>query len=139
MSTPTPADKPTLPEITIPLTHDVKIGEEKRTVKMTFAKLNRICQIVGSIHAVDRVIMDPVVSEQVLAECLANKKVPVDLDELDISSDESAKLIAWAGTHVLDFFIKLGDNFSKMSQPMVEAAAEMAKRVAEANPTVQTS
>lgn len=126
------APKPTLPQIVIPLTHEVVIGEEKRKLKMSFAKLNRICQIVGNIHAVDQIIMDPTVSQAVLMECLANKKEKVDLDEIDISMEESAKVIAWAGTHVLDFFIKLGDNFQKMSQPVVEAAAAVAKAVEEA-------
>lgn len=126
--------KPTLPQTDVPLTLDVKLGDSTKTIKMTFAKLNRLCQIIGSLHNVDTIIMDPVISQAVLAEVLANKKEPVDLDEIDISMDTSAQIIGWAGSHVLDFFIKLGDNFNKMSQPVMEAAKAVAERVAKENP-----
>lgn len=93
-------------------TFDIVVNGSEKQIKMTFGLLNILCRAVGDVDAAASVNFDPVLRYTFITEMLSNRdakgkiKEPVDLDTLDIDVDAAGDLIAWAGDHVLDFFLK---------------------------------
>ena len=111
----------------------LEMDGQKVVVKMVFGKLNRICAIVGDLSNVQQLMVNPDVAAMVVAELLSTKDKRLtiaDLEDLDISPDQSAELVTWASTHVLDFFIKLGEKFSKAATPLLSKMQNVAEESA---------
>lgn len=93
-------------------TFDIVVNGSEKQIKMTFGLLNILCRAVGDVDAAASVNFDPVLRQAFLVEMLSERdpkgkiKQPVDLDTLEIDIDAAGDLIAWAGDHVLDFFLK---------------------------------
>lgn len=93
-------------------TFDIRLNGTEKQVKMTFGLLNVLCRSVGDVDNAAAVNFDPTLRQVFLVELLSDRdakgkiRSPIDPDTLDIDVDEASELIAWAGDHVLDFFLK---------------------------------
>ena len=125
---PTAAEKPVIDQNLIAPTFDIAVNGEKQTIKMTFNRLNRVCKVVGDLSQVQNLLLDPVVSEAVLVELFSGSKAQIDIDDYDLNPQDTANLLAWAGAHVLDFFIKLGESFNVSVTPLMAKAEEQARK-----------
>jgi hypothetical protein len=136
------APKPMLIQSDLDQSYELPVGDKTLTIVMTFGRLNRLCKMLGGMNEVQRMIEEPEVAEQMMIELLSTKKNRVDPDEMAIKPEDASKLLAWAGTHILDFFIKLGSNFSASSEPLMAGMQETVKEMqgkSEALREVQTS
>lgn len=93
-------------------TFDIVVNGSEKQIKMSFGLLNILCRAVGDVDAAASVNFDPVLRQAFLVEMLSERdskgkiKEPVELDTLEIDINAAGDLIAWAGDHVLDFFLK---------------------------------
>jgi hypothetical protein len=93
-------------------TFDIVVNGSEKQVKMTFGMLNILCRAVGDVDSAASVNFDPVLRQVFLVELLSARDVkgkitePFDLDTADMDIGQAGELIAWAGDHVLDFFLK---------------------------------
>jgi len=131
------APKPTLVQSELAPSFDLKIGDKTQTVVMTFGRLNRLCKLIGNMNDVGRMIEEPEIAEQMLVQLLSTKKNQIDIDELEITPEEVSKILAWAGTHILDFFIKLGSNFNESSEPLMEGMLATVDKMGEKTRNLQ--
>ncbi len=93
-------------------TFDIVVNGSEKQIKMTFGLLNILCRAVGDVDSAATVNFDPVLRHTFLVEMLSDRdakgkiKEAIDVDTLDLDVDAASDLIAWAGDHVLDFFLK---------------------------------
>lgn len=93
-------------------TFDIVVNGSEKQIKMTFGLLNILCRAVGDVDAAASVNFDSTLRQAFLVEMLSERdskgkiKQPVDLDTLEIDIEAAGDLIAWAGDHVLDFFLR---------------------------------
>ena len=93
-------------------TFDIVVNGSEKQIKMTFGLLNILCRAVGDVDAAASVNFDPILRHTFLVEMLSDRdakgkiKEAIELDTLELDIDAASDLIAWAGDHVLDFFLK---------------------------------
>ena len=103
-------------------TFDIKVNGRDHSIKMSFGLLNTLCRQVGDIEAAAVMALDTNLRDAVLVELLsehgANGKIiePVDLEVIEVEPDAVIDLIDWAGTHVLDFFLKGLERTKKLQE-----------------------
>ncbi len=103
-------------------TFDIKVNGRDHTIKMSFGLLNTLCRKVGDIEAAAVMALDTNLRDAILVELLsergANGKIiePVDLEVIEVDPDAVIDLIDWAGTHVLDFFLKGLERTKKLQE-----------------------
>ena len=93
-------------------TFDITIGDEPKSIKMTFGLLNVLCKAVGDIDGAATIVMDNALRDAVLTELLSERNKdgkitkPINLVYLELDPDDAADLLSWAGEHIMDFFLK---------------------------------
>lgn len=97
---------------------EVTVNAEKKTLRMPFARLNRVLVILESAENLPRLAFDTNVQEAVLCEVFTERAEdrktitfrPESLDEIEIDTDTTLKIFDWVGSHVNDFFIRQVEN-----------------------------
>lgn len=90
----------------------IKIDGKERDIKMSFGLLNTICKLVGDLDGATQLMIDQTLQQAVLVELLSDRDAKgkitgeVSLDEIDVDPSDVLDLLAWAGNHTLDFFLK---------------------------------
>jgi hypothetical protein len=90
----------------------IKVDGKERDIKMSFGLLNTLCRKVGDIDGAAQLSVDQILRDGVLVELLSDRdrsgKITeqIDLFTIEVSADDVIDLVDWAGTHVLDFFLK---------------------------------
>lgn len=103
-------------------TFTIKINGKEQDVKMSFGLLNILCQKVGDLDGAATIAVDQALREGVLVELLSSRdskgKIiePFDLYSADMDSDDVVELLDWAGSHVLDFFLKGLERAKKLQE-----------------------
>jgi len=103
-------------------TFDINVNGKDLTIKMSFGLLNTLCRKVGDIEAAAVIALDTTLRDGILIELLSdrgpNGKItePIDLDVIEVDPDAVIDLIDWAGTHVLDFFLKGLERTKKLQE-----------------------
>jgi hypothetical protein len=101
---------------------NITVNGKEHEIKMTFGLLNNLCRKVGDIEAAAVIALDTTLRDSILIELLssrgANGKIiePIDLDVVEVEPDAIIDLIDWAGTHVLDFFLKGLERTKKLQE-----------------------
>ena len=108
-------------------TFDLKIGEEVRTIKMSYGLFNEIMTVIPNPENIgDLLITDAGLRDYIVRRILTgNKKITTDEDlvdafELDIDMDDLSDLVTWVGDHVLYFFMTSAAKTQKLGQKYVE-------------------
>lgn len=100
----------------------ITYNDTEREIKMSFGLLNNLCRKVGDIEAASIIALDTNLRDAVLIELLSTRDAkgkiiePIDLDTLDVEPDAIIDLIDWAGSHVLDFFLKGLERTKKLQE-----------------------
>lgn len=86
---------------------------EDRDLLMSYGLLNELVIIVGSPEVTPTIAVNPLMREDVLKACLAERKPsgkiskPIaDMDDINISIADVEKILEWASEHVLNFFVR---------------------------------
>ena len=101
---------------------NITVNGDEHEIKMTFGLLNNLCRKVGDIEAAVVIALDTNLRDAILIELLSKRdskgKIlePIDLDTLEADPDSIIDLIDWAGTHVLDFFLKGLERTKKLQE-----------------------
>jgi len=101
---------------------NINVNGKELDIKMTFGLLNNLCRKVGDIEAAAVIALDTNLRDAILVELLSDRndkgKIvnPIDLDSLQVEPDAIIDLIDWAGTHVLDFFLKGLERTKKLQE-----------------------
>ena len=101
---------------------NITVNGDEHEIKMTFGLLNNLCRKVGDIEAAAVIALDTNLRDAILIELLSKRdskgKIlePIDLDSLEADPDSIIDLIDWAGTHVLDFFLKGLEGTKKLQE-----------------------
>lgn len=101
---------------------NITVNGDEHEIKMTFGLLNNLCRKVGDIEAAAVIALDTNLRDAILIELLSKRdskgKIlePIDLDSLEADPDSIIDLIDWAGTHVLDFFLKGLERTKKLQE-----------------------
>jgi len=104
------------PEIT------VKVDGEDRDIFMSFGLLDTLSRLIGDPSNVAQVHIDLDLRKGVLEALLAERKKSgkvineVDIEETEISIEDAEKLVEWAASHVLNFFIRSLSKVSEMTK-----------------------
>ncbi len=97
---------------------EVSVNGDKKSLRMPFARLNRILVILESAENLPKLAYDTNVQEAVLCEVFTERAEdrktitfrPESLDEIEIDTDTTLKIFDWVGSHVNDFFIRQVEN-----------------------------
>lgn len=101
---------------------DLQVNGKEHNIKMTFGLLNNLCRKVGDIEAAAVIALDTNLRDSILIELLSTRGAdgkiisPIDLDVVEVEPDAIIDLIDWAGTHVLDFFLKGLERTKKLQE-----------------------
>lgn len=101
---------------------NITVNGDEHEIKMTFGLLNNLCRKVGDIEAAAVIALDTNLRDAILIELLSKRdskgKITeaIDLDSLEADPDRIIDLIDWAGTHVLDFFLKGLERTKKLQE-----------------------
>ena len=96
----------------LPVSFHASINKQPREIFMSFALLNRLTYLVGSVENVSAIMVNPEMREAVLKEMLAERTMSgklvgekiEDLEDVEISLEDTRKLLAFVAEHLLDFF-----------------------------------
>lgn len=113
----------------------IKLNEKKTDLLMSFGLLNKLTSIIGNENALATVALLPEVRVAVVTACLTKKGKSgaldegFDVDELDISMEDTLKITQWASEHVIDFFLKateqtkaIGEQFQSRLQSLMPSS-----------------
>jgi len=97
-----------------PLTIEIKIGEETKTIKMSYGLEMDIRRVMPEPNeALRAAMLDPFTQDYVIRRCLTEKRAMItnaddliDIEEMDISTEDTHALMVWAVEHALYFFAK---------------------------------
>lgn len=90
----------------------ITIGGEERSIKMTYGLLNEMCNLAGEAEDALLFNMNKELRAEALRLLLSERdkegviKKDFNLFLLEADPDDILELLDWAGTHVLDFFLK---------------------------------
>lgn len=90
----------------------VQIKDETVELLMSYGLLNRIVRNFAEMGDIAKLYVDVNLQAAVIQEVLAKRTVngtPIgnmDLDDLELSMDDSEKIVAWVAEHAMDFFLK---------------------------------
>lgn len=89
----------------------VKIGDEEREIFMSFGLVAELARLVGSIERITNIDLDPDTAMMVLDACLVprdsrGKPRDPDFQAPSMDNETAAKILSFAGDHVLNFFIR---------------------------------
>jgi hypothetical protein len=93
-------------------TLEITVGDEKRELFMSFGLLNQLAKLIGSPDDVAQIYLNGELRDLVLACALAKRKKSgkiieeVDVDDLEISTDDIEAILEWLGDHVMGFFVR---------------------------------
>lgn len=88
------------------------VNQQPREIFMSFALLNRMTYLVGAVEHVDAIMINPEMREAVLKEMLSERTPAgklvgdkiTELEDVEISLEDTRKLLAFVVDHLLDFF-----------------------------------
>lgn len=91
----------------------IKQNGADRTLFMSFGLLNELVKNAGSVEAVALFAVDPETSRIIRSAILAERKgggkivQPVDdPDEIDVSVEDTERMLKWAVDHTLGFYVR---------------------------------
>ena len=90
----------------------ITVNGKEQEVKMTFGMLNALCKTLGDVDRASQLTIDVDIINEVMITLLSPRdskgKITKELDINTLEVDETAvmDLMAWAGNHALDFFLK---------------------------------
>ena len=90
----------------------ITVNGKEQEVKMTFGMLNAVCKTLEDVDRASRLTLDVEIMNEVMITLLSPRdskgKITEELDinTLDVDDSEVMDLLAWAGNHALDFFLK---------------------------------
>lgn len=106
------------------------VNGEEVELFMSFARLNRICAVVGDAEQVARIFSDPTMQMNIMTVLLAPKDVKFEefrLDDYEIDPSEIPDILHWVSEHLLDFFLTALEKGMEMGQknsPRLQKLAE---------------
>jgi hypothetical protein len=89
----------------------VTLGDETKTVLMSYGLLNELTRLVGEIDNIPEISLDPVMSESVLISVLSTRDAkgkieePFNMFASNISTETASELLNFVGAHLTDFFL----------------------------------
>ncbi len=100
-------ETPVIPKL--PMSCFVKVDDKEREVFMSFALLNRLAYLIGSVEQLPMIHLDPQIRDVFLVELLSERSkggkitTKVDIGDCDVSLEDVQLVLDFASEHVLDF------------------------------------
>jgi len=97
----------------------VTVNGEEKTVTMYYGLLDVICKICGDMEGVFFLAVDHSLREEALRALLSTRDKTGKITEefnafsADLSPEDAGELLAWAGDHALDFFVRSTERAQK--------------------------
>lgn len=85
----------------------IKFKDTEKELFMSYQRLNSCLRILGSPDNVAVMLIDPDLCEQLLGTLLSPKANDfIELDEMDVSTEDYDRIVIWAQEHMTDFLLK---------------------------------
>jgi len=120
---------------TLPNVITVTINGEQKQLLMSFNKLNRCNILVGDAQDLALVLMAPSLRMAIVQEMLSVKGAPVDLDEVNISHEDSLRLLDFVCQHLADFTMGAAKRAQKLAERVAPQFQAMEKEASNLMPT----
>ncbi len=111
----------------------VKVGGEDREVFASYGLMNALSRIVGDVERAPHILMNADLRDDVLVLVLAERTKSgkiikkVELDDLDLTTDEARTILEWAVDRYLNFTLPFANSaVQKMVEvkPQIESMAK---------------